>query len=234
MTSGKETARQLIDETQPLVHSLAQRISRNIPVRVDLEDLIAYGQIGLAEAARDFDPERGSQFTTYAYYRIRGAIYDGISKMSWTSRARYHRLRYDQMADETLRDLSETGSEGGGESLEDEVRWFRQAAERLAIVYLVTDAQGDKGPRADALADSAEPPPTVVANRELADKLDKLVETLDPAERRLIRLVYFEGATLQDASNILGVSKSWGSRLHARALEKLATRLRRLGVSGPG
>jgi RNA polymerase sigma factor FliA len=94
MAVNAETARQLIEETQPLVRSLAQKISRKIPMQIEFEDLIAYGQIGLAEAARDFDPQRGIQFSTYAYYRIRGAIYDGVSKMSWTSRARYNRLRY--------------------------------------------------------------------------------------------------------------------------------------------
>ncbi|MCL4200995.1 MAG: sigma-70 family RNA polymerase sigma factor [Pirellulaceae bacterium] len=234
MAISAEDARQLIEETQPLVRSLAQKISRKIPMQIEFEDLIAYGQIGLAEAARDFDPQRGIQFSTYAYYRIRGAIYDGVSKMSWTSRARYNRLRYEQMANETLAELNESTSESGSGTLEEETRWFRLAAERLAMVCLVTNPQEEQGPSADALIDPAEPANTVVANRELAERLHSLVDGLDPAEKRLIRIVYFEGATLQEASHRLGISKSWGSRLHARALEQLALRLRRLGVSELG
>jgi RNA polymerase sigma factor FliA len=234
MAVNAETARQLIEETQPLVRSLAQKISRKIPMQIEFEDLIAYGQIGLAEAARDFDPQRGIQFSTYAYYRIRGAIYDGVSKMSWTSRARYNRLRYAQMANETLAELNEATAEASSGTLEDETRWFRLASERLAMVCLVTNPQEEQGASADALIDPAEPANTVVANRELAEKLHALVDGLDPAERRLIRTVYFEGVTLQEASHRLGISKSWGSRLHARALEQLAHRLRRLGVSELG
>ena len=73
------------------MRSLASRIHHKLPPYVDLEDLVAYGQMGLAEAARDFDPARGTQFSTFAYYRIRGAIYDGLAKMSWFSRVEYGR-----------------------------------------------------------------------------------------------------------------------------------------------
>jgi RNA polymerase sigma factor for flagellar operon FliA len=91
-----------IEECQGLVRSLASRIHRKLPPHVDLEDLVAYGQVGLAEAARDFDPSRGSRFSTFAYYRIRGAIYDGLVKMAWFSRAEYGRRREEQIAGKVL------------------------------------------------------------------------------------------------------------------------------------
>ena len=74
---------QWIEQCQGLVRSLALQIHRKLPANIDLEDLIAYGQLGLVEAARSFDAGRGCQFSTFAYYRIRGAIYDGAAKMSW-------------------------------------------------------------------------------------------------------------------------------------------------------
>ena len=80
MTIADNVPRELIDEGQALVKSLAARIHRNLPVHVDFDDLISYGQIGLAEAAQDFDAEQGTRFTTFAYYRIRGAILDGNVK----------------------------------------------------------------------------------------------------------------------------------------------------------
>jgi RNA polymerase sigma factor FliA len=76
-----QTRQRLIEENQGLVRSLAVSIRRKAPQQVELDDLMAYGEVGLAEAAQDFDPSRGAQFSTYAYYRIRGAIYDGLSKM---------------------------------------------------------------------------------------------------------------------------------------------------------
>ena len=82
MTDGPLTTQQLVVSCQGLVRSLAWKIHCKLPRSVDLEDLVCYGQIGLVEAARDFDSSRGGQFTTYAYYRIRGAILDGMSKMA--------------------------------------------------------------------------------------------------------------------------------------------------------
>lgn len=227
MTATVVPAQVLMDQGQALVRSLAAKIARNTGVHVDLDDLIAYGQIGLAEAARDFHPGRGSQFTSYAYYRIRGAIYDGISKMSWTSRSRYHRLRYAQMADETLREVNETADES---SLEADANWFRAVTEKLAVVYLSSRAAEDAGGGDALLEDPSAAPPVEVASREIAQKLRDLVDTLPSAERRLIRTIYFEGATLQEAATALGISKSWASRLHAKTLSQLAVRLHGLGV----
>jgi RNA polymerase sigma factor FliA len=230
MSSVDSANRVLIDEGQALVRSLAVQIARSTGVRIDLEDLIAYGQIGLAEAARDYYPGRGSQFTSYAYYRIRGAIYDGISKMSWTSRARYHRLRYEQLADETLREVHEATAADDESPLEAEIRWFRRVTEKLGVVFLSTRwLPGSEG-EGEFLADPAAPPPVEVASREIGQKLRQLVDRLPPAEQRLIREVYFEGATLQEAATSLGISKSWASRLHAKTLSQLAVMLRRLGV----
>src|SRR5262245_10160555 len=98
----RRTQQELISDGQALVQSLVTKVCRSIPMRVDRDDLVSYGEIGLAEAARDFDPEQGVSFTTFAYYRVRGAIYDGLSKMSWTSRAYYKRLKYRQMSNEVM------------------------------------------------------------------------------------------------------------------------------------
>ena len=106
----------LIEECQGLVRSLALRVQKSLPRHFELDDLISYGQVGLAEAARDFDPTRGGQFTTFAYYRIRGAIYDGISKMAWVNRAQYRRVKHQQMADDLLRLESEKQTPESGAS----------------------------------------------------------------------------------------------------------------------
>jgi RNA polymerase sigma factor for flagellar operon FliA len=223
------TVRELIEDGQALVRSLALNVSRNVPMPVDLDDLIAYGQVGLAEAAREFDPAVGAQFTTFAYYRIRGAIYDGVSKMSWTSRARYNRLRYERMANETLNE--EAANSPGDDSLESQAKWFRGVSEKLAVVYLASGVDEERGGLRDsALEDPRGTPSAIAAGREIFEKLTETVNSLPPPERRLIRTIYFEGATLQDAADKLGISKSWASRMHAKVLEQLARSLRRLGA----
>lgn len=219
---------ELIEEGQGLVRSLALKVFRSIPVSTDLDDLIAYGEVGLAEAARDYDPTKGAQFCTFAYYRVRGAIYDGLAKMTWTSRARYRRLRYERMADEALAAEREEGNNDPN-SLEDSGNWFARVTEKLAVVYLASG--GDESmDRAAAVEDASDSPSQTLLHREASERLRELVSSLDPVERRVIQAVYFEGYSLQDAANQVGISKSWASRLHAKILEQLAHKLRRLDL----
>lgn len=222
---------ELIREGQSLVYSLAAKISRSIPMRVELDDLIAYGELGLAEAARDFRPDQGVQFVTFAYYRVRGAIYDGLSKMSWVSRAHYKRMRYEQRANEVLAENAARGGAGEAATVADNGKWFAGVTEKLAIVHFASQADDGSGVRDSAIADpQARSAPSILAQREIGEKLHDLVGTLPRIEQMLIRKVYFEGATLQDAASQLGVSKSWASRIHAKALEQLGRALRRSGT----
>jgi RNA polymerase sigma factor for flagellar operon FliA len=225
--SKTKNSGQLIEENQGLVRSLALKIHRKLPPHVELDDLVAYGQIGLAEAARDFDPSRGGRFSTYAYYRIRGEIYDGLAKMNWFSRSEYRRIRYNQMANDTLEADGAKNPAADGDDAEGELRWFRDISSNLAVVCIAT--QGDFGQQA-SLASMADPtapdPPTVVISRETTHRLRQLIDTLPSEARKLIVATYFGGETLQEAGRHLGISKSWASRLHAKALEHLARSLR--------
>jgi RNA polymerase sigma factor for flagellar operon FliA len=219
---------ELISDGRALVRSLALRIYRNIPIKVDLEDLIAYGELGLAEAARDFDPELGNQFSTFAYYRIRGAIYDGLAKMTWTSRARYRRMRNESLANQVLEVEKDKGN-GASCSIEENGAWFARTTEQLAVVFLASGADSDHDPIASA-QDPGEYVDQRVMHLEVSAKVRDLVKKLPHSESRLIQLVYFEGYTLQDAGDVLGISKSWASRLHAKILEGLATEMRHLNL----
>ncbi len=229
MTTAHPSPEKLIDQCQGLVRSLAVKIHRGLPPHIELDDLVAYGQLGLAEAARDFNPQQGSRFSTYAYYRIRGAIYDGLSKMSWTSRARYNRLRNEQMANQTLQADSESPA---AESLQGDARWFVGLTERLAVVHLATNSEDDQGRADAALQDPDAPAPaTVAADREIQQRLNQLIDELPEEAGKLVRATYFQGLTLQDAAKQIGVSKSWASRLHAKTLESLARSLRQIGAA---
>src|SRR5579872_1240386 len=101
-TSPDSSPQALIESCQGRVRSLALQVSRKFHGQFELDDLIADGQVGLAEAAQDFQPDRGAQFSTYAYYRVRGAIYDGISRMSWIGGKPPQSVRFQQFAGETL------------------------------------------------------------------------------------------------------------------------------------
>lgn len=219
---------QLITDNQGLVRSLAKRIHRTLPSYVEMDDLVAYGQMGLAEAAKAFDASRGHQFSTFAYYRIRGAIYDGLGKMNWFNRAQYEQAREQALASDVLVTEADAQSEPT-DSVREEVRWLKRATSTLGVVYLMAQSSEEENAAANVVDEKAEAPPEVMARRELHEKLHALVDSLAPEAATLIKAIYFEGLTIQDAGERIGVSKAWASRLHAKTLEQLARALRRAG-----
>ena len=73
-----------------MVRSIAWQVSQRLPRSVEVDELIGEGQLGLLRAARDYDPSKGAQFSTYAYWRIRGAMLDWIRQQDWFAPADYH------------------------------------------------------------------------------------------------------------------------------------------------
>lgn len=88
----------LVLEHQGLVRAIAWRIHRKLAGKAELDDLIAYGQLGLLEAIAAFDATRNHKFATYAWHRIRGAILDGLGRMTWFARADFERGDYESGA----------------------------------------------------------------------------------------------------------------------------------------
>jgi RNA polymerase sigma factor for flagellar operon FliA len=217
MTLQNKSIDELIKNGQALVHSLALRIFSGLPMSVELDDLIAYGQLGLAEAARDFRPDQETQFTTFAYYRVKGSIYDGLSKMSWTTRARFNKMRQESEA--RYRAEQAAGSSQPTDLSGPVTNYGR--------VVRLDDTDPDSTP---FFVDRAPSPSTQALNREMSTKLMELVKTLPLIERQLIEDVYFEGISLQDSATRHGISKSWASRVHSRTLEELGRALRRMGA----
>lgn len=90
----------MVLDHQGLVRAIAWKIHRKLAGRAELDDLIAYGQLGLLEAIAAFDAKRNHKFTTYAWHRIRGAILDGLGRMTWFARADFERGGYESGAGE--------------------------------------------------------------------------------------------------------------------------------------
>jgi RNA polymerase sigma factor FliA len=228
-------AQQLIEQCQGMVRSLALAIHRKLPPRYELDDLIAYGQVGLAEAAQDFDPERGNQFSTFAYYRIRGAIYDGVSKMTWFGRAA---VRCERRTNEILQaevEQDSTSAAGNVEApldAEAEARWFRDLSRTLAVVYLVSYGTAREKNEELAPVDPSSLPQQAAIDEEIAARLHRHIDALSAEEAKFIRAMYFEGKTLEQAGLLLGIGKSWACRLHHKVLQRLARSLKSAGEEG--
>ncbi len=77
----------------PLVRQIAIRMHRKLPRSILIEDVIAAGTIGLMDALRRFEGERGAQFEWYARVRVRGAILDELRSLDWLSRRQRAEVR---------------------------------------------------------------------------------------------------------------------------------------------
>ena len=83
--------KELVEQYSEYVVRIAKQVKRTLSPNIETDDLISYGMTGLIEAAERFDPSLGANFSTFSYYRIRGAIYDGLRVMGSLSRTEYRR-----------------------------------------------------------------------------------------------------------------------------------------------
>jgi len=191
---------------------------------VALDELIALANAGLAEAASNYDPDRGATFATFAWYRVNGAILDGLRKAAPLPRRAWARLVALRAANEYLENLSERdrgATQRGSQpaSSTETLAAIKQAISAIRTMYLTSlEAMHDGG--AEVAADSPAPGERIDASR-LAQRLRKAIEALPAKERALVTKHYWEGKNLLEAGAELGISKSWASRLHAQAVEKL-------------
>jgi RNA polymerase sigma factor for flagellar operon FliA len=186
---------------QGLVRAIAWKTHQRLPRNVDLDDLVAYGQIGLLEAIAAFDAKRGRKFTTYAWHRIRGAMLDGLGKMAWFDRVAYERGDYAHKV---------AAASGTG----DAPPARRPAQTDLENVNVVC-REPDAGEASLRL--------------ELVMFLRDLLAALPEKESLLLRGTFFEGRTLTEAARRVGISTAWASRLQTRTLADLRIALERGG-----
>ncbi len=220
-----DTFQSRIEEHQALVISIASQIHKRLPRFITFEDVLSYGQVGLTQASRTYQPRPSTKFSSYAYYRITGAIYDGIVRMNWTSRAEYRRYK-------ALRDANSVAELNSGsddcDDPERDAHWFLNTVENLAVVYVFSSAD-DENPIENQLIGNNDAPEDVAERNELSRKLHQAIGGLDELEQQLVQLTYFQGQSLAEAAKGLGRSRSWGSRTHAKILKTLGTEL-----LGPG
>jgi len=213
------------------VDLIARQIAREIGRAVELDDLRSMGQQGLLEAARRFDDARGVSFRRFANYRVRGSMLDGIRKSAPLPRRAHARIRALEAAllvseaaaeDAPSGTLPTTADPGAAD--QKLTGHLADMATAMAMGLLATPAVGDDGE--PSALDTAMSPEDAVAQAELRQLVVDALEDLPEDERTLVRRHYLEGERFDQVAASLGLSKSWGSRLHTRAIARLTKRLR--------
>lgn len=219
----------LIEKHKPMVLHLAKKISNSLPFPTDLEDLIAYGQLGLVEASARFDAARGNSFSTFAFYRIKGAVYDGLREMGAISRSRS--FRFAAHANEMLTtEVDDLAPEGGAATVDDEVKSIEKLIDNLIPIYFLSiDAEGAK-----EIEDAAAFTTADYERQEILELIRAVLDELEPEESELLKKIYYRHLSMTDLAAQMGVTKSWVSRLHARAIKHLQSALVKRGILDAG
>src|SRR3954469_23264405 len=182
---------ELVEKHLPLVQGIARKVKRTLGAAIEVEDLVGYGCKGLVEAAERFDGRAGVAFTTFAYYRIRGAMYDGIRAMGWYSRADYARYRAEERANQYLQTQSDQegaaraqnpGAAGSGKP--DAAATLAGVAEVLSGIATIHITSIEAASR---VADESLPAPDVaVDTMRLSRRVRTAMTTLPDKERQLM------------------------------------------------
>jgi RNA polymerase sigma factor for flagellar operon FliA len=214
-----------------LVGIIARKIGRTIQGHVTHEDLVSYGNEGLLDAARRYDPERGIPFRNYAHFRVRGAIIDGVRGASHLPRRVHQRLQglgaADQFSEGAVEDLDSTRAGRATAAAAEQALNDHLAGMATAIALgLVSEGRGSDA-ATELLGGRPSPnPEDALAERQLVELTRQALQDLPEQEATLVRRHYFEGERFDHVAAELGLSKSWASRLHTRALTRLSKRLK--------
>jgi RNA polymerase sigma factor for flagellar operon FliA len=226
-------------EHLPLVKAIAIRVHENLPVHVDVDDLVHSGVLGLFDAASKYNPDKQVAFSSYAKHRIKGAILDSLRQLDWASRDM--RRRHKQVEAAT-RELAATLQRNPTE-LEvaqklgiDPERW-RSMMLDLRNVGLVSAStrtnESDDLPAPDFPCKPESHPDSICAREQLRGVLGVAMKTLPERYQKVVSLYYSAEMTMKEIGGILGINESRVSQIHKAALEKMQVVLQTNGINSP-
>ncbi|MFC0558582.1 FliA/WhiG family RNA polymerase sigma factor [Halalkalibacter alkalisediminis] len=226
---------ELIRRYMPLVHYHVQRISVGLPKNVQKDDLTSHGLVGLYDALEKFQPERDLKFDTYASFRVRGAIIDGLRKEDWLPRSMRDKIKKVEAVTEKLeqRNGRYVKSEEVAKELEiDSLEVEKIKADYFSSSSLSIDEQSHDTERNETYAATIEDKVTRTPEQHSSDletkkELAKMIDQLPEKERLVISLFYYEELTLTEIGQILNLSTSRISQIHSKSLFRLQQEMKK-------
>jgi len=217
----------LVEQHLDLVQGIAVKVRAQFGKHLEHDDLVAFGNTGLIEAASRFEDGRGAAFSTFAYYRIRGAMLDGLRTMGPFSRADIRHQRAAERGHAYLQDHADNAAsqDPGSQTKGDVLANIAEALSGLATITLVSLDLPDAAEPADPSAIQAD---AALSDAQQSERIRQAVKSLPDKERQLMEAHYFGDKNLMEAGAEMGLSKSWACRLHARAVSLLRKRLQEI------
>ena len=228
---------QIVLEHLPLVKVIAIRVRENLPVHIELDDLIHAGVLGLFDAVDKYDESKNVEFQAYAKHRIKGAILDSLRQLDWASRDM--RRRHKQVEAAT-RDLAATLQRAPteaevAEKLGMDVDRWRTMMLDLRNVGLISAStrsnENDDLPAPDFPSNPETQPDSICAREQLRSVLTVAIKTLPERYQKVVLLYYTNEMTMKEIGGVLGINESRVSQIHKSALEKMQSALGANGIT---
>ena len=203
---------QLIEDHLSYARAIAGDMLKKLPPSVDRSDVESAAYFGLVQAANAWDASRGISFTTFAYYRIRGAIYDNLRQTARLS-------KFERAANDYMVDYTSTGQ--ASDAAKGEPAELKNAASTLIATYVLSLESLPHDP-IDRIRAS---PSDELLTKERSEVIQREIARLPVKNRAVMEAYYFEDLSLEETGKKLGLSKSWVCRVHAKSLELLREKL---------
>ncbi|UOQ85600.1 FliA/WhiG family RNA polymerase sigma factor [Gracilibacillus salinarum] len=225
-----ENANELIENYMYLVHYHVQRIAVNLPKNVNKEDIRSLGLIGLYDAILKFDNSRDLKFDTYASFRVKGAIIDGLRKEDWLPRSTRDKVKKVDQATILLEQKLQRNvtTNEVAEYLELPVDEIEEIIKDSFFSNLLSMEDKNKTSEESKegigylIADDREPlPEGNMIQQENYRELTTCIQQLNENEQMVLSLFYDQELTFTEIGKILELTTSRISQIHKQAIVKV-------------
>ena len=230
---------ELIRSYLPLVKKVVHRLSGRLPKDVDIQEMLNSGIIGLVDALEKYDPKHETNFSTYAQFRIRGAILDSFRSQDWLPRSLRFKSHKIELAYHCIE--QKLGRPASDEEVAEELGVPIEELQRLlgevgSIVMLSFEelgfGHGEERFQADEwLASKGQDPLHRLLGDEKVSVIARALDRLPEKERLVVSLYFYEELNLKEIGEIMGVTESRASQIRSRALIRLKNYLRKTTAS---
>jgi RNA polymerase sigma factor for flagellar operon FliA len=232
---------ELVMRELPQVYYIAARIHERLPEHVEMEDLVHAGIIGLIEACRNYDSSKNAQLSTFAKFRIRGAILDSLRKLDWGSRELRKQGRAINASGAKLASVL------GRQPLQEEIAADLQISlDKYQTILTQLDGLHLVSQQSDPRLGSDEPqdliesaqsaggdnPFDLCLKGEERDHLAQAISQLSEREQLILSMYYRDELTMREISEAFGLAVSRISQIHAAALVKMRESLCKIRKEG--